>query len=627
MQGDFGHPVLRKSQETSNRSATTSTSNGMINLNGDSDEEWLAYTKLTELVLSRPKSHLLARYRPTIWRNYLARSADTCRRPTKLTKIKSIELEKTIESEKYHNIIFDKRADGDKVRNIAPVPMRRSLFPHVPPYVLFRSHDHAPTKKVPKDFAQLLKWKFTTSMPRLLVKILINTGYQVIEKGNEWSGVWNLSTKDTSRYKRMKCYQKINSMPGSNNIGNKDQLWQHLSRMARKYGSKEYGLMPKTYVLPHEIKKFESMWYKNGIGTTWIIKPPAAGRGQGIKIVNQWWEIPKWHSMVIQRYITRPKLINGLKFDLRVYVLLTSINPLKIYIYKEGLVRFASVRYVRGANLSDKYMHLTNSSVNKQNPAYVANDAVNSFKGHKWSFSSLWSYLRQEEVNVAELWAKIKDIVIKTFVAAELDMNATVSEYLVSRYTCYELYGFDILLDESLRPWLLEVNVLPSLQADSPLDTAIKGPLIKNVLNISGYQIPKMEHISDNCAYTKKYDSIGHDYRLYNTALSLDEKTKQNDINAMQSREEYIDTILKKLTRDDLRQLIRYEDEISQTGNFEKVFPTKHSFLYFKFFQVERYYDRLLDAWEHQYSDNRLEGIRRLQRHCETMQHLDLSPG
>lgn len=151
----------------------------------------------------------------------------------------------------------------------------------------------------------------------------------------------------------------------------------------------------------------------------------------------------------------------------------------------------------------------------------------------------------------------------------------------------------------------------------------LQGPLVKDVLNVAGYQIPKNEQISSNGVCNKKYDSIGHNYRLYSTALNLHEKTKQNEINAMQTRDEYLDGILQNLTRDDLRQLIRYEDELSQADNFEKLFPTKDSYLYFKFFEVERYYDRLLDAWEYRYSDNRKEGIRRLQRLCETMQHLD----
>ncbi|XP_076386640.1 tubulin monoglutamylase TTLL4 [Megachile rotundata] len=603
MQDVFDYPDPWKLHDPV-RCASTSTSNGAINLDRDLDDEWLIYEKLTETAFLR--------FKRNSQRKKLSKSADLPRRRINLDEYHSVQVED-------RNIILDERADGDKVTNTASYWMRQSLFPNVPPYVCFRSHKNGEGVKLPKDFAQLLKWKFTTSMPKILVKILINTGYQTIIKSNDWSAVWNLSCKDSTRYRSIKSFQKINSIPGSQNLGNKDLLWNHLSKMTKKFGIKEYGFMPKTYVLPKEITKFENVWLKNGIGNTWIIKPPASGRGQGIKIVNQWWEIPKWHLVVAQRYITKPKLINGLKFDLRFYVLLTSINPTRIYIYKEGLVRFASVRYVRGGNLNDKYMHLTNSSVNRQNPAYVKNDGVHSFKGHKWSVGSLWLYLEQEGVDVVELWSKIKDIVVKTFIAVESSMNAAISECLVSSYTCYELYGFDILLDENLKPWLLEANILPSLQTDSPLDTAIKGALVRNVLNMAGYQIPKNDQISGN---NKKYDSIAQDHRLYSMALTLEEKTKQNKINALRNRDDYLEQIIEDLTRDDLRQLIRYEDELGQAENFEKIFPTKHSYEYQKFFQVGRYYDRLLDAWEHRYSDNRREGIERLQRLCEKMQHL-----
>ena len=65
-------------------------------------------------------------------------------------------------------------------------------------------------------------------------------------------------------------------------------------------------------------------------------------RGNGIKVVNKWAQIPKNAPMIVQRYIARPHLINGTKYDLRIYVLVTSINPLVVYLYDEGLVRFAS---------------------------------------------------------------------------------------------------------------------------------------------------------------------------------------------------------------------------------------------------------------------------------------------
>lgn len=69
---------------------------------------------------------------------------------------------------------------------------------------------------------------------------------------------------------------------------------------------------------------------------------PASARGVGIKVINKWSQLPKNTSLVVQKYISDPYLINGSKFDLRLYVLVTSFNPLRIYLYPDGLARFAS---------------------------------------------------------------------------------------------------------------------------------------------------------------------------------------------------------------------------------------------------------------------------------------------
>lgn len=74
---------------------------------------------------------------------------------------------------------------------------------------------------------------------------------------------------------------------------------------------------------------------------------------------------------------------------------------------------------------------------------------------------------------------------------------------------------------------------------------------------------------------------------------------------------------------DDVRHLIAYEDELTQLGRFQKIFPTASSHQYLQYFEVPRYYNMLLDAWETKYGYNREEGISRLQKMCRTKYHLE----
>ena len=75
-----------------------------------------------------------------------------------------------------------------------------------------------------------------------------------------------------------------------------------------------------------------------------------------------------------QAYLANPLLINSLKFDLRLYVVVASFAPLTAYVYQEGLARFATTKYSTD-NIANVFAHLTNTSINKQNSA-----ASNAFK-------------------------------------------------------------------------------------------------------------------------------------------------------------------------------------------------------------------------------------------------------
>jgi tubulin polyglutamylase TTLL5 len=190
---------------------------------------------------------------------------------------------------------------------------------------------------------------------------------------------------------------------------------------------------------------------------------------------------------VISRYITNPLLINGHKFDLRIYVVVTSIDPLRIYIFKEGLARFASEQYSNKMSKSNKFMHLTNYSVNKKNDNFIQNENIeNDDFGFKWSLSAFCKHLEQIGIDMNLFWSRIFDLVIKTILSAESHIFAAVKKTCVHRSTCFELLGYDVLIDSDLKPWLIEVNLSPSLAVESPLDVTIKTNLISDILNMVG---------------------------------------------------------------------------------------------------------------------------------------------
>ncbi len=96
-------------------------------------------------------------------------------------------------------------------------------------------------------------------------------------------------------------------------------------------------------------------------------------------------------------------------------------------------------------------------------------------------------------IDYDKLFNKIHDVVIKACISVEPFMLNSINKTQEHRNNCFELYGFDILIDEHLNPWLLEVNVCPSLSSTSPLDRRIKTCLLSDILNLVGF-----------CPYDKK---------------------------------------------------------------------------------------------------------------------------
>jgi tubulin polyglutamylase TTLL5 len=116
--------------------------------------------------------------------------------------------------------------------------------------------------------------------------------------------------------------------------------------MQELHNLRQFDFLPLTLVLPKEMSKLKMFMHSNP-RQYWIIKPAGSAQGKGIYITNKFEEIivSKEQNYVASHYIQNPLLIDGLKFDLRIYVVVTSIYPFRIYVYEEGLTRFATELY------------------------------------------------------------------------------------------------------------------------------------------------------------------------------------------------------------------------------------------------------------------------------------------
>ena len=143
--------------------------------------------------------------------------------------------------------------------------------------------------------------------------------------------MWHGGVIKPVTYQALTKYQKVNHFPRTVELTRKDLMYKNISRMQITHGTRNFGFVPKTFLLPQDIGELEYEFATSG--GIWIVKPSASSQGKGIFLATRFSDIPK-KDHVVSRYIDNPLLIDGLKFDLRIYVGITSVHPLRIYIYK-----------------------------------------------------------------------------------------------------------------------------------------------------------------------------------------------------------------------------------------------------------------------------------------------------
>jgi len=432
---------------------------------------------------------------------------------------------------------------------------------------------------------------------RSVLKILENA--KLIEEQNpRFSIIWG-RVPDIHFLNRMLGWQKVNHFPGSIQVGKKSNLWKNYNRLRQMFPH-DYNYIPQTYLLDSDLHIFQTRQQTAKNEALWIMKPSTMSGGNGIQIIQKNFKLaggaPK-KGVLVSDYISNPHLINNLKYDLRIYVLVSSMDPLKIYLHEEGIVKFATKEYSNDIeSINDKFIHLTNYSVNKESPDYKPNVNISEEAfAHKWSLRKLRKAYEQLGISYEKLIKEIKEMVIKTFISAEPHVfEGSGRSYNVQK-KCFELFGLDILIDSELKPWLIEVNTFPSFNTDSPIDSMVKSTVLCDTLNLVGLRMESLE---------KSSKSRGEEDL---------QKGKKRNIAALETLNEK--NCIHILNTEDWEMLFDSEEELYRRGGFELLFPlTENIANYKKFFEIERYNNVLL--WKYKelgHEEDLLEQVTSLQ--------------
>nr|XP_045009690.1 tubulin polyglutamylase TTLL11 isoform X2 [Jaculus jaculus] len=271
---------------------------------------------------------------------------------------------------------------------------------------------------------------------------------------------------------------QVNKFPGMTETVRKVTLSRAM-RIMQSLFPEEYNFYPRSWILPEEFQLFVAqvrMVKANDPSwkPTFIVKPDGGSQGDGIYLIKDPNDIRLSRTLqsrpaVVQEYICKPLLIDKLKFDIRLYVLLKSLDPLEIYIAKDGLSRFCTEPYQEpnSQNLHHVFMHLTNYSLNIHSGKFIHSDSANT--GSKRTFSSILSRLSSKGVDIKKVWSDIISLVIKTVIALTPELKVYYQLDIPTGRpgpTCFQILGFDILLMKNLKPMLLEVNANPSMRIE-----------------------------------------------------------------------------------------------------------------------------------------------------------------
>lgn len=273
-----------------------------------------------------------------------------------------------------------------------------------------------------------------------------------------------------------------------------------LLRLIAEKGESEEGLILSAVMLEarwwreHLQQQEQRQFSLNGVHGFWILKEPSLNCGRGVRCFSellpllQEAERADW-NVIVQKYVERPLLVANRKCDLRLWVVVTCWNPAVVWVWPEPYLRLASRHFSwEHAQINDPFVHLTNRTVQRHDG--VDEKEPDQDEAHIMMLPAFLKWAEElEHLNAISCWKertwpKILEVVRTCVLSCKEDVGAHPSG-------CFELFGFDFLLDSDFTPWLLEANCSPDLCEDA-------GPSLRRMTETALKQIFElMQGISD----------------------------------------------------------------------------------------------------------------------------------
>lgn len=295
-------------------------------------------------------------------------------------------------------------------------------------------------------------------------------------------------------------FRLYNRIERNYHLTTKRRLFLNMRNYYAVAGLEVFAHLPLTFLITQgesdpEFARFRKYFSENETETgqnkpkshnLWIIKPGEnTNCGHGIHVSSSLSEIeslisssaPK-RSLIVQKYLEKPLLVHKRKFDIRCYGLCTSFNGhIQGYFYHDGYLRTSSKEFSL-RNVSNRFIHLTNDAVQKKSEDYGKFES-----GNKMSYAEFQRYL---EANLpgkgsfwTDLWPQMRQLVTDSLRATHKQLDPR------QRQHSFEVLGYDFMVDEDFRVWLIEVNTNPCLELSSAYLAGLIPAMLDNALRIA----------------------------------------------------------------------------------------------------------------------------------------------